>query len=153
MRRIVSLMSSCAALIIGFAVASSAAQITSNIRKSPAPRVEIRQLHQVEQGGSGWFKIQIDSCEKGIPITLPYTAPRGNRCGYVCEWFAATVAEECDEVEVRGLIASDLAGGLTLTAWSDGESTPLAISFFASATTLSTHFLCRARRHRHKFSR
>jgi hypothetical protein len=38
--------------------------------------------------------------------------------------------KESDEVEVRGLIASDLAEGLTLTAWSDGEFAPLAIVFF-----------------------
>ncbi|HEY2118588.1 MAG TPA: hypothetical protein VGH37_05335, partial [Candidatus Acidoferrum sp.] len=130
MRRVISLMSSCAATMIALGISSPAAQFTSNIRESSAPHVGIQQLHPVEQGGSGWFKIQIDSRGKEISITLRIQHLAGTGAAAFANGSQQLSLKESDEVEVRGLIASDLAGDLTLTAWSGGELTPLAISFF-----------------------
>jgi hypothetical protein len=129
MRR-ASLLSSCTILTIALGVSSSAAQFASNIRESSAPHVEIRQLHPVQQGGSGWFNIQIDSGGKEIPITLHMQHLAGTGAAAFANGSQQMSLKESDKVEVQGLVASDLAGGLTLTAWSDGEFTPLAISFF-----------------------
>src|SRR5208337_428749 len=92
--------------------------------------VEIRQLHEVEQDGSGWFAVKIPPEERQLPITLRLRRFPGTG--------AASFADGSDEyrmaksgnVQVRGVIASDLAGGMVLTAWIDGKSEPAAIAFF-----------------------
>jgi hypothetical protein len=68
----------------------------------------------VEAAGSKY-----DSGGKEIPITLPMQHLAGTGAAGIANGSQQMSLKESDEVEVQGLIASDLAGGLTLTAWTN----------------------------------
>ncbi len=92
--------------------------------------VEIRQLQEVKQGGAGWFEVKIRPEEKHLSVTLrlrrfPGTGAASFENGSDEYRMAGT-----GEVQIYGVVASDLAGGMALTAWIDGEGEPAAIAFF-----------------------
>src|SRR5208283_542117 len=117
----------------GFLVAfASCAKVSAAQLRVPSadPVVEIRQLQEVKQGESSWFEVKIHSKERQLPVTLRLRRFSGTG--------AASFEDGSDEyrmagsgdVQIRGVVASDLAGGIALTAWIDGGSEPAATAFF-----------------------
>ncbi len=113
------------------AFASCATVCAAQIRTPSEDRaVEIRQLQEVKQGESSWFEVIIRPEARQRPITLRLRRFAGTG--------AASFENGSDEyrmagsgdVLVRGVVASDLAGGIALTAWIDGEDEPAAAAFF-----------------------
>ncbi len=117
--------------ILLLAFAACATVCPAQLRVPPTDRaVEIRQLHEVKQRESGWFEVKMHPESDQLRVTLRLRRFAGTG------W--ATFEDGSDEylmagsgnVQVRGIVASDLAGGMALTAWFDGESEPAAIAFF-----------------------
>ncbi len=94
------------------------------------PVVNIRQLHDVEQGGSGWFEIEVDPQFSQTPVTLRLRRLAGMGAASFSDGTDEYQLEENGNVEVRGLMASDLAGGMALTAWLNGAKNPATTLFF-----------------------
>jgi len=108
----------------------SFAQLASTSQPPAVPQVQIQQLHQVELGSSGWFTVTIAPTEKKLPITLRLRRLAGTGTATFADGSAEISLEGSNDVQVRGVVASDLAGGLGLTAWEEGESVPIATAFF-----------------------
>lgn len=120
-------------LACGFLLTSAlnAAACPAQIPAPSAERaVEIRQLHEVKQGGSGWFEVKIRPEETHRPVTLRLRRFPGTGAASFADGSDEQRMTESGDVQVRGVIASDFAGGMTLSAWLDGEGEPAAIAFF-----------------------
>jgi hypothetical protein len=94
------------------------------------PSVTIRQLHDVVQGGSGWFEITIDSEEKRLPVTLRLNRVAGTGAAIFDGGSLEILLTKSRDVQIHGLIGSEFPGALTLSAWLEGDSTPSASFFF-----------------------
>jgi len=97
---------------------------------SPTPTVEIRQLHEVKQGGSGWFEVKIEPQASPIPVTLRLRRFAGTGSATFEDGSNEYRLPESGHVQVYGVVASDLAGGMALDAWIDGQGQPAATAFF-----------------------
>lgn len=112
-------------------VSTAARPCTAQVQTiSSKPTVEIRQVHEVKQGGSGWFEVKIEPEAISIPVTL--------RLRHFAGTGSASFEDGSDEhrlaksgiAQVHGVIASDVAGGMALSAWIDGEAQPATMAFF-----------------------
>ena len=97
---------------------------------SSAPTVEIRQVHEVKQGASGWFEVRIEPEGNRIPVTLRLRRFAGTGSASFENGADEFHLAKSGTVQVRGIIACDLSGGLALSAWIDGEGRPAATAFF-----------------------
>ncbi len=113
-----------------FMITFARACIAQQPSVAAGPAVDIRQLHDVEQGGSGWFEIKVNPQLGQTPVTLRLGRLAGTGAASFSNGTNEYQLEESGNVEVRGLVASDLAGGMALTAWLDGASNPAATLFF-----------------------
>ncbi len=92
--------------------------------------VEIRQLREVKQGENAWFEVKVRAEERQLPITLRLRRFAGTGAASFEDGSDECQMAGSGDVQVRGVVASDLAGGIALTAWIDGESEPAATAFF-----------------------
>ena len=92
--------------------------------------VEIRQLQEVKQGESGCFEVKIDPKRSPLPVTLRLRRFPGTGSASFEDGSDEYRMTASGDVQVRGIVASDFAGGMALTAWFDGASEPAAIAFF-----------------------
>lgn len=110
------------------------------------PSVGIRQLHEVKEGGSGWFEVKIDPHKGQVPVTLRLRRYAGMGGASFEDGSDEYRMMESGNVQVRGVVASDPAGGMALTAWIEGESEPVATAFFeVIAATLEPRIFWNAR--------
>ncbi len=122
---------SCASFIFlmpcGFSMRSYPAQLPT---VSVAPAVEIRQVHEVKQGASGWFEVKIEPETNQVPVTLRLRRFAGTGSASFENGTEEFRLAKSGTVQVHGIIASDLPGGLALTAWIDSAEQPAATAFF-----------------------
>ena len=97
---------------------------------SSTPTVEIRQLHEVQQGGSGSFAVKIAPEASPIPVILRLRRFAGTGSATFEDGTIEHRLAKSEKVEVHGVVASDLAGGMALEAWIDGEGQPATSAFF-----------------------
>ena len=95
----------------------------------PEHRVSLRQLHPVEQGSSGWFAVEF-APEAANRVILRLRKEAGMGAAEFEDGSTEKSAEAGEIVGVRGIVATDFPGGLTLTAWVPGVSEPAATVFF-----------------------
>src|SRR5271165_3141971 len=117
-------------MLLGVLLGAGASLCSEAANQSEKPAVEILQLHEVLQGGSGWFSIQIDPEEKRLPLTLKLRQLAGTGAAAFADGREEMEIEQSGSVQIRGLIASDLSGGIELTAWMEGAREPEAVAFF-----------------------
>lgn len=94
------------------------------------PSVTIRQLHEVVQGGSGWFEVNMDPEEKHLPLTLRLTCDVGVGAAAFEDGSTVLLLKRSKNIQVRGLIATDVPGAITISGWLEGAYTPVATLFF-----------------------
>ena len=124
-------------LLAGFVSPASASQEPFAVE---SPHVEIRQIHDVEQGESGWFNVEIKPESSVSSITLRLNHFAGTGAAVFENGTEEYGLTKSASVEIRGLVASDAAGGMILSAWSEGARQPLATTFFdVLATTPHPH--------------
>ena len=95
-----------------------------------APQVTIGQLRQVFQGELGSFDIEITPTGGLSPITLRLRCDVGTGRATFEDGSTEMLITESGTVRVRGITSSDVPGALTLTAWPDGSTSPVATAFF-----------------------
>jgi len=111
--------------------ASSIRVCRAQIPLIPASRtVEIWQVQEVKQGGIGWFEVKIDPGERRLPVTLRLQRFSSPGAASFEDGSDELHLERSGNVQVRGIIASDLTRGIALTAWIEGEVEPAATAFF-----------------------
>lgn len=99
--------------------------------------MQIRQVHDVEQGGSGWFEVRLSPrLERRLQVALRLQRLTGTGSAVFDDGKDERIIGSSGLVEVRGVIASDWTGGLSLTAWPDGARQPAATAFFDVLHTL-----------------
>lgn len=118
------------ALVFGSIVSMCFAQLANTPVPSAIPQVQIQQLHQVELGVSGWFAVTISPTEKKLPITLRLRRLAGTGAATFADGSTEVSVEESKDLQVQGVVANDLAGGLSITAWEEGGPDPVATAFF-----------------------
>ena len=119
-----------AVLVLASGVSPCFAQSASSSGPQAIPQVQIQQLHQVELGVSGWFAVTIAPTEEKLPITVRLRRLAGTGAATFADGSTEISLEESKDVQVRGVVASDLAGGLSITAWEEGGAVPAAAAFF-----------------------
>lgn len=106
---------------------SCTTQLQANVS---TPAVEIRQLQEIRQGGSGWFEVKIAPEASSIPVTLRLRHFAGTGSANFDGGSNEFRLAKSGSVQVQGVVASDLAGGIALEAWIDGQRQPAATAFF-----------------------
>lgn len=92
--------------------------------------MEIRQLHEVAEGGSGWFEVNIKPEPREGCITLRLGKLAGMGSASFDNGEQEYHLAKSGSVQVLGRMASDLAGAISLTAWFEDVNEPVAIAFF-----------------------
>jgi len=111
-------------------VGSAYAGVSAERREPVGCQVELTQKTQVTLGGEGEFDVRIEPQGVACEVTLQLQTLVGTGAAEFEDGAARRIMTGSGTVSVRGVIASDVPGGVTLTAISPNLAVPWPTAFF-----------------------
>jgi hypothetical protein len=94
------------------------------------PTIQLWQRTEVQQGGEGRFEVKLGPAQMRLPITIRIRRDVGTGAAVFEDGSTEKTIYGSQELRVRGRVASDMPGGLSLSAWREGDGMPAATIFF-----------------------
>ena len=111
-------------------VGSACAGVSAERRELVPCRAELTQKSQVPLGGQGEFEVRMEPQDADCEVTLQLQTLVGTGVAEFEDGTARMIVTRSGTVSVRGVIASDVPGGVTLTAISPHLAVPWPAAFF-----------------------